>query len=67
MSEENKIAQIFEKHYGREDALEIERCIRGIILRGEQPFEERLITTLVKNEWSSEDAQSFVDALKGFE
>ena len=63
LSEENKIARVFEKHYGTEDALEIEQCIKGLLLQEDQSFRERLIQTLMKNGWSAEDAQSFAKAL----
>lgn len=63
LGEENKIARVFEKHYGTEDALEIEQCIKGLLLQGDQSFRERLIHTLMKNGWSAEDAQSFAKAL----
>lgn len=63
-NDESKIFQIFEKHYGSADAHEIDACIKGII-QGEQKYEERLIRVFVKNAWSSENASSFVDALKG--
>ena len=62
--DENKIFRIFAKHYGSEDAHEIETCIKGII-QGEQKYEERLVNVFIKNAWSPEDAKSFVDALKG--
>ena len=65
LTEDNKIAQVFARHYGTEDALEIERCIKVIMLDKAQapPYRERLINVLMKNAWSAEDAQSFVGAL----
>ncbi len=62
--DETKMFQIFAKHYGREDAHEIETCIMGIIKKGEQQYEERLINVFIKNQWSTEDASAFVDAIR---
>lgn len=63
LSEENKIARIFAKHYGPEDGLKIEQCIKAIILRQDGTYRDRLISVLTKNGWSASDAQTFADAL----
>lgn len=65
LGEDNKIAEIFSRHYSVEDALEIERCIKGLVLdkQEERSYQETLISVLTKNDWSAEDAQSFAEAL----
>lgn len=62
-NEEHKIARIFGQHYGAEDGLAIEQCIRSIIQHGDLTSQERLVAVLEKNGWSAPDAQSFADAI----
>ena len=61
--EEHKIARIFGQHYGPEDGLEIEQCIRSIILHQDHTHRDKLTSVLVKNGWSEPDAQAFADGI----
>ena len=61
--EEHKIARIFGEHYGPEDGLTIEQCIKAIIVRREYAYQEKLVNVLTKNGWSKPDAQAFADGI----
>lgn len=61
--EEHKLARIFAQHYGKEDGLEIEQCIKSIILYEDHTYREKLASVLVKNGWSELNAQAFADTI----
>lgn len=61
--EEHKLARIFAQHYGPEDGLEIEQCIKSIILYEDHTYREKLASVLVKNGWSEPNAQAFADTI----
>ncbi|MGB3588152.1 MAG: hypothetical protein WBA23_16505 [Tunicatimonas sp.] len=63
LSEENKIARIFAKHYGLKDGLEIEQCIKSIILHDDYTYLKKLTNVMVKNGWSELNAQSFAEII----
>ena len=61
--EEHKIARIFGEHYGPEDGLVIEQCIKAIILHEDHTYREKLASVLIKNGWSEPNAQAFADTI----
>ena len=63
LSDENKIARIFAKHYGPEDGLEIEQCIKFIILHEDHTYQKKLVSVLTRNGWAASDAQSFAEGV----
>ena len=61
--EERKIARIFAQHYGPEDGLTIEQCLKSIILYEDHTYQEKLTGVLVKNGWSEQNAQAFLEEI----